>query len=283
MAIDTIGANALATNAVTTAKIAADAVTSAKIPAGAVIASDVADGSVTTAKLAADAVTAAKLADNAVLTANVADGAVTLAKTTAVGGLVKLSTVTVASGSATDYAFNFTGVFSNTYDDYLFNFNIITNETSHNGNAMYAQFGNGGTYVTSGNACRGSQIYNQVSTGVPAGSNQHYLSTQGIHQLLGTLLSTENGIFAGTGIIKNVRDSAQPTQIQIPSSMMVYKSTESNSYFESGGSREDNGDQAAYTDIRFGVIIGSPSGSDVANSADRRNVYGQVTIYGMVK
>ena len=66
MAIDTLGANALASNSVTTAKIAADAVTSAKIPAGAVVASDVADGSVTTAKLAAGAVTTAKVADDAV-------------------------------------------------------------------------------------------------------------------------------------------------------------------------------------------------------------------------
>jgi len=60
MAIDTLGANALASNSITTAKIAADAVTSAKIPAGAVVASDVADGSVTTAKLADNAVTSAK-------------------------------------------------------------------------------------------------------------------------------------------------------------------------------------------------------------------------------
>ena len=51
MAIDTLGANALASNSVTTAKIAADAVTSAKIPAGAVVASDVADGSVSTCLL----------------------------------------------------------------------------------------------------------------------------------------------------------------------------------------------------------------------------------------
>ena len=64
---------------------------------------------------------------------------------------------------------------------------------------------------------------------------------------------------------------------------MQYTSNESNTYFENGGSREDNGDQGAYTDIRFGVIIGSATGSDVTNSADRRNVFGQVTIYGMVK
>ena len=246
-----------------------------------VAAGDVADGSITTAKLAADAVTAAKLADNAVVTANVADGAVTLAKTTDVGGLVKLSTVTVASGSATDYAFNFTNVFSNTYDDYLFKFNIITNETSHAGNALYAQFGNGGTYVTSSNACRGSQLYNQVTNA--SVDKQYYLSTTGIHQLLGTLVSTENGIFSGIGIIQNVRDASQPTSIVIPQAIMQYKSTEGNSYFENGGSREDNGDQGAYTDIRFGVIIGNATGGDVTNSADRRNVFGQVTIYGMLK
>jgi len=66
MAIDTLGANALASNSVTTAKIAADAVTSAKIPADAVVAADIADGSITTGKLAADAVTTAKIATNAV-------------------------------------------------------------------------------------------------------------------------------------------------------------------------------------------------------------------------
>ena len=74
MAIDTLGANALAsdsvttakiaTDAITTAKIANDAVTGAKIPAGAVVA-DIADGGITTAKLADDAVTTAKIASEA--------------------------------------------------------------------------------------------------------------------------------------------------------------------------------------------------------------------------
>mgnify|MGYP001452205645 CR=1 FL=1 len=61
MAIDTLGANALASNSVTTAKIANDAVTGAKIPADAVVAADIADGSITTAKIADDAVTGAKI------------------------------------------------------------------------------------------------------------------------------------------------------------------------------------------------------------------------------
>ena len=96
MAIDTLGANALASNSVTSVKIAADAITTvkiandavtgAKIPSGAVVA-DIADGGITTAKLADDAVTSAKLgasavdatalASNAVTTAKLASGAIT--------------------------------------------------------------------------------------------------------------------------------------------------------------------------------------------------------------
>ena len=69
MAIDTLGANALASNSVTTAKISDDAVTSAKVAAGAVAVADIADGSITTAKLASGAVTTVKIADDAVTSA----------------------------------------------------------------------------------------------------------------------------------------------------------------------------------------------------------------------
>ena len=67
MAIDTLGANALASDSVTSAKIADDAVTAAKIPAGAVVA-DIADGGIATAKLADDVVTGAKISDNSFMT-----------------------------------------------------------------------------------------------------------------------------------------------------------------------------------------------------------------------
>ena len=71
MAIDTLGANALASNSVTTAKIANDAVTGAKIPADAVVAADIADGSITTAKLADNAVTGAKIGTGEVKSDNI--------------------------------------------------------------------------------------------------------------------------------------------------------------------------------------------------------------------
>ena len=66
MAIDTLGANALASNSVTTAKIAADAVTSAKIPAGAVGNTEVASG-VSASKLTTGTLPTAQLAAGTVL------------------------------------------------------------------------------------------------------------------------------------------------------------------------------------------------------------------------
>ena len=78
MAIDTLGANALASDSVTTAKIAADAVTSAKLAGSAVDAAALAGGVVDSTKIANNAVTSAKIVSNAVgsdevdLTANYA-------------------------------------------------------------------------------------------------------------------------------------------------------------------------------------------------------------------
>ena len=94
MAIDTLGANALASNSVTTVKIADDAVTSAKIPAGAVVVGDIADGSISTAKLADDAVTSAKLDTNISIGGTLGvTGAITASAGVAVGGTGDVNTL----------------------------------------------------------------------------------------------------------------------------------------------------------------------------------------------
>ena len=93
MAIDTLGANALASNSVTTAKIVNDAVTAAKIPAGAVVA-DIADGGITTAKLADDAVTSAKLDTNITIGGTLGvTGLITASGSIAVGGTGSANTL----------------------------------------------------------------------------------------------------------------------------------------------------------------------------------------------
>tara|TARA_B100000035_G_C20898788_1_gene508414 strand:- start:137 stop:913 length:777 start_codon:yes stop_codon:yes gene_type:complete len=75
MAIDTLGANAIAN----------DAVTAAKIPDGAVTTAKVADGFITTAKLADDAVTTAKIGAGAITNTEVnASAAITQSKLAAI-------------------------------------------------------------------------------------------------------------------------------------------------------------------------------------------------------
>ena len=66
MAIDTLGANALASDSVTTAKIANDAVNSAKIGVDVIAAEDLANNSITAAEITNGAVTTVKIAANAV-------------------------------------------------------------------------------------------------------------------------------------------------------------------------------------------------------------------------
>ena len=112
-------------------------------------------------------------------------------------------------------------------------------------------------------------------------AGHRYYSTNGIHQVNGSLTNTENGMFTGTGIITNPFSSYYPVNI-MTKIIMQYFSTEANSYGEEGYSREDNGDKASYTDFRMGIIAGSSGGTDVASGATRRSTYGHVTVYGMV-
>ena len=103
MAIDTLGANALASNSVTSAKIAD----------GAVVAADVADGFITTAKLADDAITGAKLA-NDISISTTGNIATTGSGTLSVAGT---ATVTGAITASAGVAIGGTGAV-NTLDDY---------------------------------------------------------------------------------------------------------------------------------------------------------------------
>ena len=95
MAIDTLGANALASDSVTTAKIVDDAVTNAKIGANAVGTTEVAD----------DAVTGAKI-ENSPTIAN--------------GLTLTDGNITVAGGHGINFAAdaNATGMSSEVFDDY---------------------------------------------------------------------------------------------------------------------------------------------------------------------
>lgn len=80
LAAATVAANAIATDAITTAKIDDGAVTGAKLAAGTIAANAIASDAITTAKLDDGAVTAAKVAAGGLGANTLASGAVTFAK-----------------------------------------------------------------------------------------------------------------------------------------------------------------------------------------------------------
>ena len=242
------------------------------------------DGTVTSGKIATGAVTNAKIASG--ISSSKLTGALPAldgSALTGAGSMVKLAHTTVASGSAADYPFNFTNVFSSTYDMYYVAFSVVSNQLSGSQSTLYFQMGNGGTYVTASNAVRGAMQYLQLNGSTSVYDGQRYYSTTGIHQTNGTLTSTENGMFSGTAIIANPFDSQFPVNI-MTKIIMQYLSTEANSYGEEGYSREDVGDKASYTDFRMGIILnGNASAGDLSSGSARRDSYGHVTVYGLVK
>ena len=121
MAIDTIGTNAIAN----------DAVTAAKIPAGAVNADITAipDGSVTTAKIADDAVTGAKIENNPTIAGNLGVNGIT----TSTGAIVASAGVAVGgTGSANtlddfeEGTFSATMSFTNANGSHAFSRNVCS-------------------------------------------------------------------------------------------------------------------------------------------------------------
>ena len=245
-----------------------------------------ADGTISSAKIVSGAVTDAKIAGMSSSKLTGALPALDGSALTGAGGLVKLEHISVDAAGATDYAFNFTDVFSTTYDDYFFQFHVASYQTTGSenvANTFYAQFGNNGTYVTANNTTRGANRYLQHDVTAAGNGQQYYYSTMGIHQLLGTLTTTENGVFSGTGIIKGVNTTYWPTQIIINNAMMQYFTTQANTWMEWTASREDNSTKNSYTDVRFGIIQGDSNGGNLNSANSRRDAYGEMTIYGMAK
>ena len=145
MAIDTLGANALASNSVTSTKIAD----------GAVVAADVADGFITTAKLADDAITGAKLANDIAIstTGNIAttsSGTLSVAGVSTFSGTVSgtamtlLNTTTVSSAVA-NVTFD-SSLITDAYMDYMVKIRFAAPATNGQALLVYPSANNGSNY-----------------------------------------------------------------------------------------------------------------------------------------
>ena len=211
------------------------------------------------------------------------DGSGNLSWVTLQKGLVKLATAEVAEGSASTTAFHFNNGFSSTYSDYMAYFDI--RKTAVSPTHLCCQFGKtgNGSVITSNFYARGTSNHHQVGTSNE--SQIHFISSEGVFQLNGTVDGSTSGYgFKGTAHIIDPYNNSTSNGVCVNTEvMMQYHTTNANKWREEGGCMGDHGEQSNLTDIRFGIVYGSSSSSNVTSSATFAPVYGRCTIYGIEK
>ena len=210
--------------------------------------------------------------------ANVAGGQ-TVANATPSGGLVLIEKKTVAQGSASTTAFDFTNCFSSSFDVYQVEFDITRNGDS-GAKFLFASFSNADTRLT--NDVFGQSFFAQV--GVNTNGQVYYQGGDGVHQLMGGFVDTGSGNFRGTAKILNPNSTSLPNQI-IGSGVMSQfpTSTDGDSFFhEDFLSSDEQGDlSGTTTDVLFGIITGNGNGANILFSATQVAVFGSVSIFGV--
>jgi hypothetical protein len=202
----------------------------------------------------------------------------TVASATPSGGLVHIETKTVAEASSSTTAFDFTDVFSATYNRYFIDYDIVRDgDGSHT--ALFASLSNANTRLT--NQTYGSGDFYQ--TGASYSGQIYFSSNDGIHQLGADLGATGNGYFRGNGYIIDPFSTTKSTQIMVEHTMSQQLTTpdEDGFYQENTTSIEQQSSPSKATDILFGIIVGNSGGANVAFSASQASVFGSVAIYGI--
>jgi len=198
-------------------------------------------------------------------------------------GMTKLASLEIAEGSASTTALHFNNVFSSTYSDYMAYFDI--RKTAVSPNVFCCQFGKGGggSVITSNFYARGTSNHQQVGTS--GMGQQYYVSSDGIFQLNGTVDGSTNGYgFKGFAHIIDPFNNNTSNGVCVNTTiMMQYHTTNANKWREDGGCMGDHGEQSNLTDIRWGIVAGNNSGSNITSSATFAPVYGRCTIYGVAK
>ena len=193
MAIDTLGANALASDSVTTAKIANDAVTGAKIPDDAVVAADIADGSITSAKLDTNIAIGGTLVNTGLITASAG---------VAIGGTGAANTLddyeegtwtpSVSAGAISGTSITYSGTYTKVGRSLLLNFKAHSTSGDINVSSYVALSGVPFTILS-----------DRDGTSTVLTEDIDQFDRQGFAQVQGTVLYLSNcGSSSGTGSLK---------------------------------------------------------------------------------
>lgn len=205
-------------------------------------------------------------------------GGKTVANATPSGGLVLIEKKTVAQGSASTTAFDFTNCFSSTYDLYQVYFDITRNGSSAAVH-LFASFSNANTRLT--NDVVGMSTFDQAS-GSTNGKSV-YQSTDGVHQLAGTISSSGNGNYRGIARIHNTLSTTTANQITGNLVMNQQDTSDVDSIWrETFVSADESNDlSGTSTDILFGIIQGAGDNTNVPFSNTQAPVFGTVSIFGI--
>jgi len=195
------------------------------------------------------------------------------------GGLVKLSSTTVASGSDATEGFVFASVFTSTYTNYRIYYNIrekASTANAGNGGLLF-RFGSGGSVGTTG-----STTINHTSNYTRADASDNgvvYGDGYDIGTLAQNSSSNEDMYFNGFCDVLNPQVSTDPMTVY--GNAIMHGDTNANYYHNSINICTAN---TAYDTISFMLgVSGGGSGGSLNHTTTKFLSHGTVTVYGIVK
>lgn len=195
------------------------------------------------------------------------------------GGLVKIASTTIASGSEATEGFVFASVFTSTYTNYRIYYNIrekASTANATNGGLLF-RFGSGGSVGTTG-----STTIKHSLQYIQADSTQNsvvYGDGYDIGTLCQNFSANEDIYTSGFCEVLNPQVSTDPMTVI---SQTIMHGTTNTNYFEHGVNIATA--NTSYDTISFMLGVGGGGGGGSLNHTTTKfESYGTVTVYGIVK
>tara|TARA_B100000424_G_scaffold16697_1_gene12195 strand:+ start:507 stop:1172 length:666 start_codon:yes stop_codon:yes gene_type:complete len=195
------------------------------------------------------------------------------------GGLVKIASTTIASGSEATEGFVFASVFTSTYTNYKIYYNIREKASTANATngALLFRFGSGGSVGTTGSTTIKHSLHyiraDQTTNSVVYGDGYD------IGTLCQNFSANEEVYASGFCDVLNPQVSTDP--MCVVSNTLMHGNTNSD-YFESGMNLATA--NTSYDTISFMLGVGGGGGGGSLNHTTTKfESYGTVTIYGLAK
>ena len=195
------------------------------------------------------------------------------------GGLVKIASTTVASGSEATEGFVFANVFTSTYTNYKIYYNIREKASTANATngALLFRFGSSGSVGTTGSTTIKHTI--QYTRGDNTTNGVVYGDGYDIGTLCQNFSANEDVYASGFCDVLNPQVSTDP--MCVISNTLMHGSS-SVDYWENGMNIATA--NTSYDTISFMLGVGGGGGgSSLNHTTTKFESYGTVTVYGIVK